>query len=1006
MKGSWKKWLVGLGLVGGVPILACVGLAGPCWTAWARDGVLVASCPAGVLPKVAVEGHGLGRGVRGTVTIGAEGQLYDEQLSPAGVAALRRFTPALFLVAPDGKESPLDPVSDFWSPDWRLVSPGQQEAMIVLPADLPDGDYVLRARVDVPGRVVVVDAPLPLYRPALEHVLTDSPLYRPGQVVRSRAVLLESGSLAPTSERPGRWQVFDPSGEMVFEEKGRTSAMGMTDFSFPLADDADVGTWTIGFASGEVVTRRSFEVKPFRLPRLTVSLSGEKTWWEKGGRPRLRGKAVYTSGAPVQNAVVRVSVSPGGAWPPPSAWLEEQELRTDASGTFTVGFPAVPEDLVGQATLSVSAAVTEEAGETAWGAASVLLAEEPLMAEAVTEFGSGLAADTNNRVYLRVTRPDGSVLGDARIKVRRSWDERDPGLEAQTDADGVARVQLDPGQPITVVEPALPIRPPAPQPAVTLSRTWTGGDAEPLDDLVDAALQDSLRAAWAPCAALGDRSGNVQLRVDRTGVTHLWAPDIAAPARACLLRQGAGVAFRGSEARFVSYGVTLTDPGGPRLTADARFIEGSHPDVVDGISAAVSEQRACASATEEGSLPVAWVWETPRGERTVRFTPVESRGNHALVSVAACLRARLPVVKLETPADTDLSGLLYVSSSAGREAIEARTSPASWPGFSLLVSAEGIGETTLRMPVGEVPPLRLRLSEVVVDPGAEVQITALRGPTYSGTLPDKLSLVQGDRVLQRVDLDAKNRTGTFTVPPDASGFAQVDWDGARAVLYIRPPSDLQLDLAAGSDWTPGSDASLTLTTRDRRGPVSAAVSLVGVDAAMATLAPLPGTDDWADTTVLASSDMPAFGVLDARALQTGGVRGANAAQAAVLRVSQLPPAKPGADSVSLVSATPPDLESPLSASFYPLYREVRKAVRKWETSAAESDVMTAERMAAMWETTLAAHPATDPFGRSLHLSILPADLRALTNPRVMVADARHLPEDVENWDLFVLTEAR
>ena len=26
--------------------------------------------------------------------------------------------------------------------------------------------------------------------------------------------------------------------------------------------------------------------------------------------------------------------------------------------------------------------------------------------------------------------------------------------------------------------------------------------------------------------------------------------------------------------------------------------------------------------------------------------------------------------------------------------------------------------------------------------------------------------------------------------------------------------------------------------------------------------------------------------------------------------------------------------------------------------------------------------------------------------RVLVADARHLPEDVENWDLFVLTEAR
>lgn len=1006
MKRSWKKWLLIAGVVAGAPVVVCAGIAGPCWTAWARDGVLVARCPAGVKPKVTLSAQGLGRGVRGTVQVSAEGQLYDTQLSPDGTAPLRRFSPSLSIVSPDGKETPLDPVSELWTPDWPFVDAGVRQAMVVLPAELPDGDYVLRARVDAPGEEVVAEAPLALFRPALEHLLTDAPLYRPGQVVRARAVLLEAGTLSPAAERPGRWQVFDPTGEMVFEEKGRSSTMGMTEFSFPLADDADVGGWSVGFLSGEVTTRRSFEVKPFRLPRLTVTLAGEGTWFGKGGTPRVRGKATYTSGAPVKNAPVRVSVSPGGAWPPPSDWLEERVLVTDSAGAFTLDFPAVPDDLVGKATLSISASVTEEAGETAWGSAQVLLAEEPIAAEAVTEFGSGLAADTNNRVYLRVTRPDGSVLGDARIKVRRSWDERDPGIDAQTDADGVARVQLDPGQPITVVEPALPVRPPAPQPAVTLSRAWIGGEAEPLDDLADAGLQDALRSAWAPCAALGDRSGIVQLRAGPTGLTHVWAPDLPAPVRACLLRQGASARLRGAEARFVSYSLTLADPGGPRLFADTRFIEGSHPDLADAVSAAVSEQRTCASGNDEGSVPVAWVWEAPRGERNVRFTPVEARGNDALDGVAACLRARLPTVTLETPTDQPVSGLLFVSSSTGRQTAGSQTAPASWPGFSLLVSAEGVGETTLRMPVGEVPPLRLRLSEVVVDPGDEVQITALRGPTYTGTLPEKLSLVQGDRVLQRVDLDPKSRTGTFKVAEDVSGFAQVDWDGARTVLYIRPPNDLQLDLDAGSGWTPGAPATLTLTTRDRRGPVAAAVSLVGVDATMATLAPLPGTDDWADTTVLATSDNPAFGVLDARALQTGGVRGANAAQAAVLRVSQLPPARPGADNASAYAAVEPDIESPLSASFYPLYREVRKAVRAWEATAAESDVMTAERMADIWEATLAAHPAADPFGRPLHLSILPADLRALTNPRVLVADARHLPEDVENWDLFVLTEAR
>jgi hypothetical protein len=1005
MMRTWKRWLVaGIGGLLAL-VLVCLGVAGPCWSTWARDGVLVYQCPAGVMPRVRVSGYGLGRGVQGTVSVNVVGEVYGRQLAAIQEAPLRRFSVELAVVAADGTETALDPVSDFWSPDWGWVDAGTQSAVVVLPEALPDGDYILRARVDTPRGEVVADAPLPLYRPALEHLLTDAPLYRPGQVVRARAVVLEAGTLGPAGERPGRWQLYDPSGELVFEEKGRTSAMGMTETTFPLASDAEVGTWTVGFLSGDLSTRRSFEVKPFRLPRFTVNVSGTRAWWGKGDAPRLDGRAVYTSGAPVANAPVRVTVSASGAWPPPNDWLGERSATTDSAGRFTLDFPRVPDDLVGTATLRVSAGVTEEAGETAWGGSSLLLSEDALGAEAVTEFGAGLVADTNNRVYLRVTRPDGSALADTRIKVRRDWDSRDPGVDAQTDADGVARVQLDPGQPITVVEPSLPIRPPPPVPAVQLSRAWMGGDAEPADDLVDAALQDSLVTAWAPCAALGDRSGTVQLRADRAGVTHLWAPDLPAPVRGCLLRQGARAALRG-DARFVSYRVALHDPGGPRLSANTQSIEGQHADVPDLLAAAVSEARGCASASVDGAVPAGWVWEVSAGERAVRLTPVEARGERALAGVAACLRSRLSSPLLEAPADAAASGLLTVFSTTGREAAAGRTSPASWPGFSLLVSAEGIGQTTLRMPVGEVPPLRLRLSEVVVDPGAEVQITAIRGAVYRGTLPEKLNLSQGDRVLTRIDLDPKNRTGTFVVPADAAGFASVDWEGAQAVLYIRPPTDLQLDLAATGDWAPGQEATLALTTRDRRGPVSAAVSLVGVDATMSTLAPLPGADDWADTTVLATSDSPAFGVLDARALQTGGVRGENAAQAAVLRVSQLPPVQPGADHVAVSAIVEPDVESPLAASFYPLYGEARKAVRAWEKTAGEADVMTAARMAALWEDTLAKHPATDPFGRSLHLSILPADLLALTDPRVMVADARHLPEDVENWNLYVIEEAR
>ena len=158
--------------------------------------------------------------------------------------------------------------------------------------------------------------------------------------------------------------------------------------------------------------------------------------------------------------------------------------------------------------------------------------------------------------------------------------------------------------------------------------------------------------------------------------------------------------------------------------------------------------------------------------------------------------------------------------------------------------------------------------------------------------------------------------------------------------------------------------------------------------------------------LLATSDTPAFGVLDARALQTGQIRGENAAQAAVLRVSNLPSRPPGTDRVDASGSAEFDANAEVTDTFYALYSETRKGVRAWEKKAPPDELLSAARMAALWETALAAHPVDDPFGRRLHLSVLPKDLLALTDPRFMVSDGARLPEDVENWSAYVATEAR
>src|SRR2546425_556294 len=101
----------------------------------------------------------------------------------------------------------------------RLVCLGAWLRYGVVVRPCPDGDYRLRARVRSPLGEEKLDVPLAVYAPARIHVITDRPLYQPGSTVQFRAVVLRATDFGPVDDRPGKWIVQDPSGEVVLEEK-------------------------------------------------------------------------------------------------------------------------------------------------------------------------------------------------------------------------------------------------------------------------------------------------------------------------------------------------------------------------------------------------------------------------------------------------------------------------------------------------------------------------------------------------------------------------------------------------------------------------------------------------------------------------------------------------------------------------------------------------------------------------------------------------------------------
>jgi hypothetical protein len=316
--------------------------------------------------------------------------------------------------------------------------------------------------------------------------------------------------------------------------------------------------------------------------------------------------------------------------------------------------------------------------------------------------------------------------------------------------------------------------------------------------------------------------------------------------------------------------------------------------------------------------------------------------------------------------------------------------------------------TTLRVPPGTIPDLRLRVSPILAAPGDKVVAELIRGPAFAGKLPTELELrhLRG-RTTQKLDGERK---ATFELAADTEGWVEITAPGLRALVFVKPRDELAVSVSPNRDrYAPGQTAELAIQTQIAGQGGPAAVGLFGVDASLAQLAPLPGADALARVRPPVETRDPAFGVLDGQALALGRIRGANAAAATVLRVTGIP-APPELEAViSARAETRFDPVEELTDRFYPILAELHVQVRAWEAKAPPDEKMRPATMAALWTNAIAACRARgervdDAYGRTLRLSRLPDDLLALTDPRAVIVTGTRLPEDVENWPAWVAKE--
>lgn len=960
-----------------------------------------------------LDASGLRRGGEGRVSLTAVARYTRGDVDRVETAPIPAFK-AIDLTLVDAAKKATPVAAKQWT-----AQGGTTSGLVTLP-EVPDGDYTLHVAYQTrlgPGEL---DVPLPLYTPARIHVITDRPLYEAGNLVRFRAVVLRARDLVPLDGRPGRWVVKDPDGEVLLEEQAPAGPWGVVAGTFPLDQGAARGTWRVAWISADATDEVAFDVQPFTLPRFRVEAAADAPFYRPHGRPVIRGAVTYSSGAPVANADLAITWDVAGEWPPPTEWLTTalpKTAKAGANGRFELALPEVPVDLQGQATVTARIAAVDAAGDRVESAAAVLLSADGIAVSAVTELGEGLVEGFNNRVYIRVTTPDGVVVPKAKINVKRAWQGDDRGIDAELDEDGVASLQLDPGAPVNVVIPARPYRPPAPPPLVTRDEpdALIGEDGVALADQIEL---DRWLAPLASCAVFRDdehSAVDLALRVAPSGSLTVVADQTTALGR-CAVGVARTRRLPAGAARLFSVQFTFADPPLPTLEPE---VVGAL-DVPDGLQGGVEElakrARDCLPRDVEGDLPRVMTWTARAGEKVVRLGDWVEAGNGGEAGAALpCAMARLAgtSVTFDEPHASDSMGVVRWSVSLPGAADEARPQPTTMLGYELLVTAavEGAPATKLRLTPGTIPDLRLRVSPVLAKAGDTVTAELIRGPSFAASgraLPKELALDHLKGHLT-AELDAR-RTATFTIPPGAEGWCQITGGGARALVYVRPEAELTVALAPKQPrYAPGDQAQLELETKLAGQGAPAAVGLIGVDESLGQLVPLPGVGELARLRPPVETPSPAFGVLDGQALTLGRIRGANAAAATVLRVGAVP-TPPELDAVVAVRGeTPFDPTAELTDHFYNVLAELHVQTRRWEATAKPDEQMRPRIMAGLWQQALDAcaargEPITDAFGRRLKLSRLPADLLALTDPRVVVVVGTRLSEDVESWSAAVAKE--
>lgn len=188
-----------------------------------------------------------------------------------------------------------------------------------LPAQIETGEGAIKVTARRGDVVQTASDDFSLNQTTRILLMSDKPLYQPGQILHLRALLLNHATRRALAEREATLEVADPEGTTVFTAPLKTSRFGIASCDWPIPDNTRLGDYTVSVEPDDSDTddeaaRLQVKISRYELPNFSVGATPDRGYYLPGESAQVEVRGDYLFGQPLKRGHVRLVRETERAW--------------------------------------------------------------------------------------------------------------------------------------------------------------------------------------------------------------------------------------------------------------------------------------------------------------------------------------------------------------------------------------------------------------------------------------------------------------------------------------------------------------------------------------------------------------------------------------------------------------------------------------------------------------------------------------------------------------------